>query len=331
MSPLSTCITPPPHVGAVPQLKIGATVYVVDPENPSDAYQITVRDVFSDLGGPGFHCDNFISHLASNPWSWANTEDEGLAARLAGAVGDKLGSSNVIPWDWMPETITGPAFAYKVWGGALFMAYYDPRADGVVGNDWSSIYLTGDNPEADPYECGRHRLFGGWAMGSFVDPLTVAGKTYTTQAGAILVVPSQQGLLPDAIGPPSATNEYSALQESLPLALVRTGANSTAQGGVLQVEETGAFSYQPPPGFEGLDSWSYEIRDALGRLVTVPVTFNVGESASYSSNIARRAGLGQCWSNTAKHGQPWSKCNGGLALGGIWAHSIQLSMGLPNG
>lgn len=57
--------------------------------------------------------------------------------------------------------------------------------------------------------------------------------------------------------------------------LMASGGTTSAQGGNVTINANGSFSYNPPPGFEGTDTFTYTVTDAGGATNTATITFNV--------------------------------------------------------
>ncbi|HEX8353034.1 MAG TPA: cadherin-like domain-containing protein, partial [Pyrinomonadaceae bacterium] len=56
-----------------------------------------------------------------------------------------------------------------------------------------------------------------------------------------------------------------------------SGPTTTAQGGNLTVNSDGSFSYNPPPGFTGTDSFTYTVTSAGGKTDTATAELKVGD------------------------------------------------------
>jgi hypothetical protein len=79
-----------------------------------------------------------------------------------------------------------------------------------------------------------------------------------------------QGLLANDRDPDSGNNT----------GLTASGPTTSAQGGNVTINGDGSFSYNPPPGFTGSDSFTYTITDAGGKTDTATATFSVGNGTS---------------------------------------------------
>ncbi|HYE16710.1 MAG TPA: Ig-like domain-containing protein, partial [Pyrinomonadaceae bacterium] len=58
--------------------------------------------------------------------------------------------------------------------------------------------------------------------------------------------------------------------------LTASGPTSSTQGGNVTVNSNGSFSYNPPAGFSGTDTFTYTVTDSSGKTDTAQVTLNVG-------------------------------------------------------
>jgi parallel beta-helix repeat protein len=96
------------------------------------------------------------------------------------------------------------------------------------------------------------------------DPVGV-DDTYDTHEDTQLNVTAEDGVLANDTDP------------DLPSDWLRVSAfdNPTAQGGTVSVDQYGAFTYDPPAGYAGLDSFGYTVRDSTGRTNTATVTIDV--------------------------------------------------------
>ncbi|MDV3457701.1 Ig-like domain-containing protein [Sphingomonas sp. HF-S4] len=61
---------------------------------------------------------------------------------------------------------------------------------------------------------------------------------------------------------------------------------ASANGGTVTVNPDGSFSYEPPAGFSGTDSFTYTITDAEGETDTATVTISVGNPVWFIDNAA---------------------------------------------
>ncbi|HYH84746.1 MAG TPA: Ig-like domain-containing protein, partial [Pyrinomonadaceae bacterium] len=75
--------------------------------------------------------------------------------------------------------------------------------------------------------------------------------------------------------------------------LSASGPSSSAQGGDVTVNADGSFSYNPPAGFEGADSFTYTVTDASGHNDTATATFTVNEMVWFVDNTAAPGGDGR--------------------------------------
>jgi uncharacterized repeat protein (TIGR01451 family) len=122
--------------------------------------------------------------------------------------------------------------------------------------------------------------------GSVATQPIASGDTYSVLGNMRIQPPAAQGLLsndcdPDNGGPCSSAG------------LTATGPTSSAQGGNVSVNADGSFSYNPPAGFEGTDSFNYTVTDATGHTDTATATFNVNEVVWFVDNAAPAGGDGR--------------------------------------
>ncbi len=78
------------------------------------------------------------------------------------------------------------------------------------------------------------------------------------------------------------------------LLIVSAYDSSSVQGGQVAVDTfTGAFTYTPPVGYEGSDSFTYTVRDVDGNTDSTTVTLTVSEVVWYINNTAGAGGDGR--------------------------------------
>ena len=75
--------------------------------------------------------------------------------------------------------------------------------------------------------------------------------------------------------------------------LTASGPSSSAQGGNVSVNGDGSFSYNPPAGYEGPDSFNYSVTDPTGKTDTATATFTVNEMVWFVDNAAPAGGDGR--------------------------------------
>ncbi|MBC7930265.1 MAG: cadherin-like domain-containing protein, partial [Rubrivivax sp.] len=68
--------------------------------------------------------------------------------------------------------------------------------------------------------------------------------------------------------------------------LTASGPSSSANGGDVTVNADGSFSYNPPAGYEGPDSFTYTVTDPTGKTDTATATFTVNEMVWFVDNAA---------------------------------------------
>ncbi len=66
--------------------------------------------------------------------------------------------------------------------------------------------------------------------------------------------------------------------------LTASGGTTSAQGGNVVINANGSFTYNPPPGFEGADTFTYTVTDASGATGTGTVTLNVSGMVWFINN-----------------------------------------------
>ena len=75
--------------------------------------------------------------------------------------------------------------------------------------------------------------------------------------------------------------------------LMASGPTNSAQGGDVSVNADGSFSYNPPAGYEGPDSFNYTVTDASGKTDTASATFTINEMVWFVDNAAAAGGDGR--------------------------------------
>ncbi len=68
---------------------------------------------------------------------------------------------------------------------------------------------------------------------------------------------------------------------------------TTAQGGTLTVSANGSFTYDPLPGYEGSDQFTYDIDNAFATPATATVTLNISGMIWFVNNTAGTNGSGK--------------------------------------
>ncbi len=101
----------------------------------------------------------------------------------------------------------------------------------------------------------------------YTDPVATGAPAYSTLPGQALTVPVGSGLL-------SGTADTTAPAGDT---LTATGpaSGNTAEGGAVTVNSDGSFTYSPPAGFTGSDSFSYTVTDPSGDYATGTATIDV--------------------------------------------------------
>jgi hypothetical protein len=108
-------------------------------------------------------------------------------------------------------------------------------------------------------------------------PPTAVNDAYNVTGNVGLTVPAAAGVL---------LNDIDA--ETAPLALTVTAFDAaSAQGGVVSVANDGSFTYSPPAGYTGVDSFTYEISDgALPAAAAATVNLTIANKIWFIDNSA---------------------------------------------
>ena len=113
-------------------------------------------------------------------------------------------------------------------------------------------------------------------------PLAHNDDGYNTVGNVLLSVPVGQGLL---------RNDRD-LDGTGGLSVATYGATS-ARGGGVTVAPDGSFTYNPPPGYSGLDTFSYGLADGEDNHITATVTITVGQVVWFINNSSSAPGDGR--------------------------------------
>jgi len=126
---------------------------------------------------------------------------------------------------------------------------------GAGGGGGGSSYTGGSGVSGatvtDTGNSGTVNGGNGEALLSYADPVSTGSPSYSTTAGQALSVTAGSGLLSAGAGTSAPAGD----------ALTAAGGGSTAQGGTVTVNADGSFSYTPPAGYSGADSFSYTVSD----------------------------------------------------------------------
>jgi len=106
---------------------------------------------------------------------------------------------------------------------------------------------------------------------------TVANDSYSVNVNASLTVPAGGGLLANDTGFNASTHRLESSDEF------------SQFGGRVTVAADGSFSYEPVPGFRGLDNFQYTVRDATGAS-TAQVTIDVSGATVWFVDDSAPAG-----------------------------------------
>jgi uncharacterized repeat protein (TIGR01451 family) len=127
-----------------------------------------------------------------------------------------------------------------------------------------------------------------------VNSSPVAFDDSYTASGNIPIAPATSVLAND-IDPDSGTNAGLTVTEVQGAAgNVGNPTNTTATGiggvhGSVTLLANGTFTYQPPPGFTGADTFSYQISDAGGKTSTATVTITISNMVWFIDNTSAAA------------------------------------------
>lgn len=122
-------------------------------------------------------------------------------------------------------------------------------------------------------------LFAAAAFSADAAP-TAINDSYSVNVNAALAVPAGTGLLANDTGFNASTHRLESSDEF------------SHFGGRVSVAADGSFGYQPQPGFRGIDSFQYSVRDATGAS-TALVAINVsGETVWFVDDSAPAGGNG---------------------------------------
>jgi hypothetical protein len=94
--------------------------------------------------------------------------------------------------------------------------------------------------------------------------------TYNVIGNVRIQPNAAQGLLANDRDPDTGNNT----------GLTASGPTTSTQGGNVTINADGSFSYNPPAGFAGTDTFTYTITDGGGKTDTATATFNVGNGTS---------------------------------------------------
>jgi uncharacterized repeat protein (TIGR01451 family) len=124
-------------------------------------------------------------------------------------------------------------------------------------------------------------------VGGSVQTQPVASNDSYNVLGNVRIQPGvAQGLLANDCDPDNGSSCSSA-------GLTASGPSSSEQGGNVSVNPDGSFSYNPPAGFEGTDSFAYTVTDATGKFDTAVATLTVNEVVWFVDDTAPAGGDGR--------------------------------------
>ena len=114
-------------------------------------------------------------------------------------------------------------------------------------------------------------------------PIAFDDPSYTAAGNVRITIPAASGVLANDIDPDTGTNS----------GLTASSGATSAQGGNVAMSANGGFSYNPPPGFTGTDTFTYTVTDAGGATGTGTVTFNVAGMIWFINAAAGGGGDGR--------------------------------------
>ncbi|MBL8045421.1 MAG: cadherin-like domain-containing protein, partial [Anaerolineales bacterium] len=141
-----------------------------------------------------------------------------------------------------------------------------------------------------------------------VAPIAVT-DVYTTVGNTLLVISNTAPAGPVVFLSGTAfSNDLEFLGDTFSLS---SYAATSAQGGSVAMDAAGRFSYLPPVGFTGTDTFTYTLADGSAALDSATVTINVVSRVWYVQNTAAGGGTGRSNSpfNTLAAAQSASAAN----------------------
>ncbi len=152
--------------------------------------------------------------------------------------------------------------------------------------------------------------------------------TYTA-SGNIPIAPAAS-LLANDIDPDSGTNAgLTVTQVQGSAGNVGNPTNTTATGiggvnGSVTVQVNGSFTYEPPPGFTGADTFTYQISDAAGKTGSGTVTINISNMVWFIDNTSVAANSRGTFSQPFKTIANFNTVNTGAAPNPQNGHHVVL-------
>jgi uncharacterized repeat protein (TIGR01451 family) len=122
-------------------------------------------------------------------------------------------------------------------------------------------------------------------------PLAI-NDTYTATGNIAISETAGAGVLANDVDPDTANNTgLTVTQVQGAAGNVGVATNTTAMGiggvkGSVTLQANGSFTYEPPPGFTGSDTFTYQISDAGGKTDTATVTINITQMVWFINNNA---------------------------------------------
>jgi hypothetical protein len=149
---------------------------------------------------------------------------------------------------------------------------------------------------SDTGNSGQVNGGGGEAVLSWADPVAANSPNFSVTANQVLTVPASGGLL-SAAGATAPSGDT--------LSVTGPAGGTSAQGGVVTVNADGSFSYAPPAGYTGNDSFGYTVTDASGDYATGTVSIavqSISQAITFTSSAPSPGLFGSSYQVTASGG-----------------------------
>ncbi len=145
---------------------------------------------------------------------------------------------------------------------------------------------------SDTGNSGQVNSGNGEVVLGYADPVATGAPAYSATAGQTLTVPAASGLASSTAGTTAPAGDT----------LTASGPATTSAGGTLTVNSDGSFSYTPPTGFTGSDTFTYTITDSLGDYATGTATIAVqslAQTVTFSTTAPQDAVYGGSYTPAA--------------------------------
>jgi hypothetical protein len=175
---------------------------------------------------------------------------------------------------------------------------YNQSSGGGGGGGGSYLGGVSGASLSDTGNSGQINGGDGEVVLSYADPISTGSPVYSTTAGQTLTVPAGSGLL-------SASGAGTSIPSGDTATASGPASGQTAQGGSVTVNSDGSFSYTPPPGFAGLDSFGYTVTDAAGDYITGTVSLQalfISQTITFTSSPPGQPEPGGTYAPTATGG-----------------------------